>query len=102
MGGAATALTVTEALLLAVFGSVTLLATMAVSVRVPAALGITWITTDALPPTARMPSEQERTAVPLHPPWLGCAETKETPGGRLSESTVPVATEGPALETLRV
>src|ERR1700710_887243 len=102
MGGAATALTVTEALLLAVFESVALLATEAVSVRLPGALGITCITTDALPPAATVPSEQERIVVPVHDPWLGCAETKETPAGRLSESVVPVAAEGPALETLRV
>ena len=49
-------------------GSSTPLVTFAVSVMLPAVLGITWITTEAVPPMANVPRGQEMVAVPLHEP----------------------------------
>jgi molybdopterin-binding protein len=71
--------------LLAVLGSASLPVVVAVLVSGPAAVGVTTISTVALAPLASDPRSQ--LTVPLEGPqvpWLGVAEAKVTPSGRVS------------------
>jgi hypothetical protein len=81
-------------------GSVSLAATLAVFVTVPAAVGVTTIVTVALAALARVPRLQLTAAVQV--PWLGVAETNVTPVGTASVKVTPVAGDGPLLVTVRV
>lgn len=65
--------------------------TFAVLLNAPAEVGITTIVTVAAVPFARLPRSQLTVLVPLQPPWLGVADTKDTPPGRGSVTVTPVA-----------
>lgn len=98
----AEALTVvlTVAVLFPGTGSVSLAATLAVFVSVPAAVGLTTIVTVALAVFARVPRLQLTVAVQI--PWLGVTETKVTFVGTASVKVTPVAGDGPLLVTMSV
>ena len=48
---------------------------------------------------ASVPRLQVTVVVPEHEPWLGVAETNDTPAGRTSVTTTLVAALGPLLST---
>ena len=77
-----------EALLSARFGSAVSDVTLALLVRVPCAVVVTTISTDAPPPLGMAPRLHVTTAADsLQVPWVGVAETKTTPPGRWSVRT---------------
>jgi len=92
------------ALLFALLGSASLAVTLAVLVIVPPDVGaVTTIVTVALPALAIVP--RLHVTVPalwVQVPWVGVADTKPTPAGKVSVKLTPVATLGPALLTLTV
>jgi hypothetical protein len=87
------------AMLLVVLGSLSLPATLAVLLMLPALLGITTIVIVALAPLFRAPRLQIIILLRLQFPWLGVAETKLTRGlvGNMSITVTSVASEGPLL-----
>jgi hypothetical protein len=94
---------VAVAVLLAVLGSFSVAVMVAVLVIVPATVGVTTSVTVIVPPLAIPPRLQ--VTVPLtwlQVPWLGVADTKVTPAGRVSVRVTPVALLGPALLTVRL
>jgi hypothetical protein len=91
---------VTVAVLFPGMGSVSLAATLAVFVTVPAAVGVTTIVTVDLAAFARLPRLQLTAAVQV--PWLGVAETNVTPEGSASVRVTPVTGDGPLFVTIRV
>jgi hypothetical protein len=93
------------ATLLPGLGSVSLADTLAELVKVPVVEvpTATTIVIVAWLPLAIVPRLQEIVPMPLQPPpWLTVAETKLTPGGRVSSTVTPVAVEGPLLMMVRV
>ena len=78
------------------------LGTEAVFESVPAAVGVTTRLTVAFAPTAIIPSSQTMVLVPVQLPWLGVAETKFTPGGKLSVSVADAGLLGSILDTVMV
>ena len=94
-----------EVVSLAVSGSLSLPVTLAVLLRFPLLVDptATRIVTVALVLAARLPTAQ--LMIPpdwLQVPWLGAAERKLTPAGRVSLKATPVAGAGPLLVTVRV
>jgi hypothetical protein len=91
------------AVLFAVFGSNSLLFTLALLVITSTTVGLTTILTVAVAPLARFPTLQ--VTVPpdrVQLPWLGVAETKATLEGNVSVTSTPVASDGPLLVTVSV
>ena len=77
--------------------------TVASFVIVPASGGVTVISTVALASSASVPRSQVTVPVDsVQVPWLGLAEPKATPAGRVSVTCTPVAACGPALCTVSV
>src|SRR5919198_2677182 len=95
MFGGGMTVVVADAVLLAVFGSVTELDTVAVFVRVPVWVGTTTISTVAVAPLPIVPRLQVTVAVPEQVPWLGVVELYVTFAGRVSVRVVFVAASGP-------
>jgi hypothetical protein len=83
-------------------GSVSLPVTLAVFAIVPVAVVMTTRVTVALALSVRMPRPQTTVLVPVQLPWLGVAETKLTPAGKMSVIVTPVALLGPLLVAVRV
>jgi len=83
--------------------SISLLATLAVLVIVPAVLGVTMIVMVALAPLASVPRLQV-TVLPdrLQLPWLDVTETNVTLDGSVSLTLTFVAVPGPLLMTVIV
>ena len=78
---------------------------MAVLVIVPVVDGATVTITVvvAAAPSAMLPRSTVNTPLAkLSVPWLGVAETKVTPVGRVSVMVTPVAAEGPLLVVVSV
>ena len=90
------------AVLSLVSGSVSFPMTIVVLLTPPAAVGATTIVTVVLAPLVKSPRLQVTVLVPLQVPWLGVAETKLTPGGKVSVITTPVAASGPLFMTVMV
>ena len=89
------------ATLLARFGSVSFAFTLAVLVIVPVDLGVTTIVTLNTAATGNEPKSHIMVPPALpQVPCVGVAETKVTPGGRVSVMLIPVAAEGPPLVTV--
>src|SRR5882762_9735860 len=89
-----TIVVVAEAVLLAVFGSASLPATVAVLVIEPVVAGVvTLMVIVALAPAARLPTVQVTVPAEFVQPEL--ADTKVTPAGRVSVTITPVAADGP-------
>src|ERR1051326_330076 len=82
-------------------GSLSVAATLAVFVKVPADCGTTMILITAIALRASEPRLHVTVAVPLHVPCVGVAEVKLIPTGKLSVTTTFVAGEGPLLVTVR-
>jgi hypothetical protein len=103
--GLGASLTVVLALaeLLDVLESVSLAVTLTELVMVPAVVAVTTMDTVELLPLAREPRSQV-TVLPdwLQLPWLGVADTKVTPEGRVSVRVTPEALQGPLLVTVAV
>src|SRR5436190_19169053 len=97
--GVPTTSTVAVALLLLVFVSGLLPATVRVFVCRPTVLGVVTrvIVTDA--PAAIGPMVQLRIAPPVQVPWVVVADTNVLPAGIGSDTTTPVASLGPLLVT---
>src|SRR3982750_361223 len=86
---------VTDAVLLALFGSRTAELTLAVFVNVPPAAGVVMTTVKAADaPLLKVAREHVTVVVPAHGE---VAETSVVPGGSTSVRTTAVATDGPAL-----
>jgi hypothetical protein len=88
-------------LLLPLLGSFVVLATLALLLMVPVAVGVTTIEIVALPGKARLPTLQ--VTVPadgVHEPWLGVAETNVTLPGKVSVTVTADAAVGPLLVTV--
>jgi hypothetical protein len=92
--GGVTVITIVAVLLL-VSASITFPVTEAVLESVPAVVGVTTIITVALFPLDNMLKLQVTVLVPLQAPWLGVAETKVTPPGKVSVIVTPAAASGP-------
>jgi hypothetical protein len=93
----------TLASLLALTGSETLDATLALFVIVPAVGGVTVIVEVALAPLASVP--REHVTVPdcsEQLPWDALAEPKVTPAGSVSVRVTALALEGPSLVAVSV
>ena len=75
------------------------LVTTTVLAIVPAARGRTTMVTVTDDPVDMAPRAHVTMAVPAQLPWLGVAETKSTPDGRVSVATTSSAASGPALDT---
>ena len=88
--------------LLAVLESDSVADTVAVLLKLPAAVGVTTRVTVALALLLIVPRGQLTVLVPLQLPWPGVAETKLTPAGKVSVKLTPVAVEGPLLVMVRV
>ena len=74
---------------------------VAVFVCEPGLMTVAWTTSVAGEPTLTVPTVQ----IPLagsYVPWLGVAETKETPAARASCAWTPVAGSGPLLVRVMV
>ena len=88
------------ALLFAAAGSVTVVLTLAVLLSVPAAVGVITTVRTVVAPLARVPRLQ--VTVPAACVQGAVAETKVTPAGKVSVSTVLAAGDGPAFATVMV
>ncbi len=104
VGGAMTVV-VPVTMLLPVSGSTPAIATLALSVMVPAVEGSikTWMVTVTLSPLVKSP-RWHWTMLPdlLQLPWVGVAETKLIPADSASVRMIPTASEGPSLVTMRL
>ena len=78
------------------------LGTEAVFESVPAVVGVTTRLTVALAPAAIKPRLQTMVLVPVQLPWLGVAETKFTPAGKLSVIVAVIDRLGSTLDTVMV
>jgi hypothetical protein len=98
---AALTVVVVVELLLLMFGSVTLLVTLAVLLSVPtaAAVGVTTIVTVALAALANVPMEHVMVVVPLQFPNVDVADTNVTFAGNVSVTVTPVAELSPPFFT---
>ena len=76
--------------------------TEAVFESVPAAVGVTTRLTVALVPAAIVPRLQTMVLVPVQLPWLGVAETKFTPAGKISVIVAVIDKLGSTLDTVMV
>jgi hypothetical protein len=85
---------------LAGFGSWTSDETCALLTIDPDVVAVTMIVTTAVDKGPMSPRKQVTKGGPPQTPWLGVAETNETPGGRGSESFTLRATTGPAFVTM--
>jgi hypothetical protein len=74
----------------------------AVFESVPVVVGVTTKLTVALAPAAIRPRLQTTVLVPVQLPWLGVAETKVTPAGKISLIVAVVGTGKPTLDTVMV
>ena len=94
------------AVLFAMSESGSLAVTRAVLVIVPVVeeSTVTTMVTVAVLPLAMSPKLQVTmpSASLQGPPWLGLADTKVTPAGKVSVTITPVASEGPVLPIERV
>src|SRR5262249_25113350 len=90
--------TETEAELLLARGSVSLAETVAVSVRLPTAVGLRTRVSVAEAPLARLPIEQVRAG--LHVPWLSVEEVSVALAGKGLDRVTPDAGDGPLLVTV--
>ena len=93
---------VTLALLLAVFGSLTVALTEALLLMVPTVIGLMVMVTVAFAPLFSVPIAQLTVAVPLHVPLVETALTKTLLDGNVSVSVTLVALLGPLLRTVKV
>src|SRR5215207_5630944 len=76
---------------------------VAVSVDVPAVVGVTTSDTVAVAPTAMLPSVQVTVgAAKVQDPWFGVAEAYVAPACSVSVTVTFVAVTGPALDTVKV
>src|SRR5437773_2289295 len=88
--------TVADALLFAMLGSVTAEETVAVLVMLPAVFAVTTMVAVAPALLARLPRLQVTVPVAREQvPWDDAADTKVTPAGRGSVRMTPVAAAGP-------
>ena len=76
--------------------------TEAVFESVPAVVGVTTKLTVALLPAAIKPRLQLTVLVPVQLPWLGVAETKFTPAGKISVIVAVIERLGSTLVTVMV
>src|ERR1700760_2999433 len=87
------------AVLLAGLGSLLDVVTVAVLDSGPAVDGVVMVRLIvAEPALAIVPRLQVTVVVPLQVPWLGVADVKVVPAGRMSVTTTFAAAPGPALE----
>jgi hypothetical protein len=94
----ATTVTLAMAVLFEGKGSASSAETLAVLVKLPAAMALATIESVALAPFAKLPKLQLTAVVQV--PWLGIAETTAKPAGSVSVKVIPVAVEGPLLVTV--
>jgi len=95
-----TAVTVIEAELFFELRSGCVAATCKASIKVPAAEGVTVNCTVAVDGSVIAARSHVMVIVPVHVPWLGCAETNFKPEGKFSVSITPEASCGPSLKTV--
>ena len=82
------------------FGSGSVALTVALFVNWPADCGVTIMLMTARAPRDIAPRPQVTVVVPLHEPWVGVADLKVMPDGKLSVMLTFVAGEGPLPEEL--